>query len=138
MSNLVSVIVPVYNAQDTIKKCISSLINQQYTNIEILLVDDGSTDNSLFICQQLQLKDSRIRIIEKLNGGVSSARNMGIEHAEGVWILFVDSDDWIDDDLIENYDHFLNEYSADVIIGGLKGYEIKKDINFQKYVPIEG
>ena len=93
---LVTIIVPVYNDERYIGRCINSLINQKYSNLDILIINDGSTDNTEKICKVLSNKDKRIRVINKKNGGVSSARNMGIELAKGKYIFFIDSDDTID------------------------------------------
>ena len=101
MKKLVSVIVPIYNTSCYLDRCITSIINQTYDNIEVILVDDGSTDNSLEICKVYENKDERITIYSKKNGGVSSARNLGINCAKGEYIMFVDSDDYIELDMIE-------------------------------------
>ena len=98
---LVSIVIPVYNAEIYLKKCINSILTQTYKNIQIILVNDGSTDNSAKICEDFLKKDNRIKLINKTNGGVSSARNMGIYNCEGDYIVFVDSDDWIDSRHIE-------------------------------------
>lgn len=97
----VSIIVPVYNVEKYIERCILSIINQTHKNIEILLINDGSTDNSLKICQQYSKQDSRITVINKQNGGLSSARNAGLEKINGNYFTFIDSDDWIDARFIE-------------------------------------
>lgn len=91
-----SVIVPIYNANERVKKCLDSLINQTYQHLDIICVNDGSTDYSLEILQQYATKDSRIKVINQANAGVSSARNRGIEEARGEYISFVDTDDWIE------------------------------------------
>ena len=101
ISGKVSVIIPVYNAENYISECLESIICQTYKNIEIILVNDGSTDNSAKICKTYADLDERIKYIEKENGGVSSARNIGIENAQGKYDLFVDSDDWIKKETIE-------------------------------------
>ncbi|EIT1981457.1 TPA: glycosyltransferase family 2 protein, partial [Enterococcus faecalis] len=98
---LVSVVIPVYNVEKYVEKCLDSVINQTYQNLEIIIVNDGSTDNSLSVCQKKKLSDSRIKLINKENGGLSSARNAGIECAQGEFICFIDSDDWIELDYIE-------------------------------------
>lgn len=98
---LISVIVPVYNVENYLCKCVDSIINQTYNNLEIILVDDGSTDGSASICDEYVLKDSRVKVIHKENGGVSSARNIGIAEASGEYICFVDSDDWLELDYFE-------------------------------------
>ena len=92
----ISVIVPVYNVEKYLTQCIESILSQTYQEFELLLIDDGSEDNSGSICDHYSNIDSRVHVFHKENGGVSSARNMGIEHAKGEWVCFVDSDDWID------------------------------------------
>lgn len=92
---LVSVIVPVYNVQDYLAECINSIIRQNYTHFELLLVDDGSTDNSGMLCEQYRKKDNRIKVIHKKNGGLSDARNYGIDKALGEYLTFIDSDDYV-------------------------------------------
>ncbi len=92
----ISVIVPVYNVEKYLSRCIDSILNQSYADFELLLINDGSTDNSASICNEYEKKDSRIRVFHKENGGVSTARNLGIENAKGRWICFIDSDDWIE------------------------------------------
>ena len=98
---LVSVIVPVYNVENYIRKCIDSIIIQTYQNLEILLIDDGTPDTSGQICEDYAKRDSRIRVFHKENGGLSDARNFGIDHATGDYLTFIDSDDYIDEDYIE-------------------------------------
>lgn len=97
---LISIIIPVYNVEQYLSRCLDSVINQTYKNLEIICIDDGSTDNSGKICDEYFLKDTRIKVIHKQNGGVSSARNAGLDIAKGDYIGFVDADDWI------NIDHF--------------------------------
>lgn len=101
IANRVAIIVPVYNTEKYLNSCISSIIDQTYLNIEILIVDDGSTDSSLDICNEFAKKDRRIRVIEKKNGGVSSARNIGIINSNSEYITFVDSDDIIEKDMVD-------------------------------------
>lgn len=98
---LVSIIVPVYNTSKYLRKCVSSLIGQTYSNIEILLIDDGSTDDSGEICDAFSSQDSRVRAFHKENGGVSSARNLGLKNATGYYVTFVDADDWLETDCID-------------------------------------
>lgn len=97
---LVSVIVPVYNVGNYLTKCLDSIVNQTYTKLEIILVDDGSTDNSPSICDKYAIQDSRIKVIHKMNGGLSDARNCGLDNMIGDFILFVDSDDYLEQDAI--------------------------------------
>ena len=101
MHGLVSIIVPVYNVEQYLDRCISSLVGQTYAELEILLVDDGSTDGSGILCDRWQSRDPRIRVFHKENGGLSDARNHGLEHAHGEYICFVDSDDWCDLHFVE-------------------------------------
>lgn len=100
--NKVSVIIPIYNAEKYLDECVSSVLNQSYHNIQVILVDDGSKDNSWNICQQLRDKDSRIEIFTQENSGVSVARNKGLDVANGKWIMFVDPDDVLDPNIIVN------------------------------------
>lgn len=111
----VSVIVPVYGVVQYISQCIESLIAQTYKNIEIILVDDGSKDRCGEICDKYIKKDSRIVVYHKLNGGLTSARNYGLERATGEWILPVDGDDWIEPDTIERLIDKANETDADIV-----------------------
>jgi len=102
MQPLISVIIPVYNSELYLEVCIDSVINQTYKSLEILLIDDGSTDRSPLICDSYELRDNRIKVVHKNNEGVSSARNLGIELASGEYISFIDSDDWLE---LDAYDH---------------------------------
>lgn len=115
---LLSVIVPVYNMEKFIDKCVESIINQSYKDIEIILVDDGSTDNSGNICDIWGEKDDRIVVIHKTNGGLSSARNAGIEVAKGEYVGFVDSDDYIDADMYEDMVDAVINSQKDIIACG--------------------
>lgn len=101
MKPLISVIVPVYNVEKHLKKCVQSLIEQTYENIEILLIDDGAKDSSPAICDSFAAKDSRVRVIHKENGGVAKARNTGIESAKGEFYCFADGDDYVSNDYIQ-------------------------------------
>jgi len=116
MNPLVSIIVPIYNAENYLKKCIESILHQTYEKIQIILVNDGSTDKSLEICKSFASVDSRIIIINQKNAGVSSARNHGIEAAEGEYIGFVDSDDYLNNDMIEKLLSAITLYNADVCV----------------------
>lgn len=98
----ISIIVPVYNAEKYLDECVRSILNSSYTDIELILVDDGSSDNSGAICDKYSLIDQRVKVFHKSNGGVGSARNMGIDNATGKWIAFVDSDDWVRIDYLES------------------------------------
>lgn len=115
-NNLVTIIIPVYNVEDYITKCIESIINQTYQNLEIICVNDGSTDNSGKICDIYALNDKRIKVIHKNNGGVSSARNVGLINASGEYIGFVDPDDWIEPEMYEIMVKSSKLSCADIII----------------------
>lgn len=112
----VTVVVPVYNVEKYIGKCIESIIKQNYKNIEIILVDDGSKDSSGKICDQYAAKDTRIKVIHKENNGVSSARNYGIDNATGEYICFVDGDDYVMNDYIEYMLELIKKENADISI----------------------
>lgn len=114
MENLISVIVPIYNVENYIHKCIDSIINQTYRNLEIILVDDGSPDNCGKICDEYALKDCRIKVIHKKNGGLSDARNAGIDISTGEYLGFVDSDDYIDTDMYSVLLKNLKDNDADI------------------------
>ena len=114
----ISVIVPVYNVEAYLEKCVESILRQTYTNLEILLINDGSTDNSGDLCDQLALIDQRIRVIHKENGGLSDARNTGIEEASSDLIGFVDSDDYIDEDMYETLYRQMLESKAELSMCG--------------------
>lgn len=102
MDELISVIVPIYNSEKYLKRCIESIVKQKYDNIEIILINDGSTDNSLKIIEEFMKKDNRIVLINQENQGVSNSRNRGIEASKGKYIIFIDSDDYILEDYIDN------------------------------------
>lgn len=113
---LISIIVPVYKVEKYLEKCIDSIVRQNYSNIEVILVDDGSPDNCGEICESWMKKDNRIRVFHKKNGGLSDARNCGIEHSKGEYITFVDSDDYISEDYIMKLYYFLVENNADISV----------------------
>ena len=129
---LVSVIIPVYNVEKYLNKCITSVLNQSYRNIEIILVNDGSTDKSLEICKYFQSTDSRVKVVDKKNGGLSSARNIGLKEAIGDYVLFLDSDDYYDDmDGINQLVLSLNKEKVDVLNFYYKKYFEESEV-FQK------
>ncbi len=115
MSPLVSIIVPVYNVEKYIEKCVNSLTDQSYDNIEIILVDDGSPDKSGVICDKMSSKNTKIIVIHKENGGVSSARNAGIERANGEYICFVDGDDFVTSDYIKDMLDIAQTQNVDIV-----------------------
>lgn len=113
---LISVIVPVYNVDQYLNRSIDSILSQTYTDIEVLLVDDGSTDCSGKICDEYANKDSRVRVFHKINEGVSSARNVGLDNAKGQWITFVDADDWIDKNMYQKLYNTAVSTQADIVL----------------------
>lgn len=120
-NELISIIVPIYNSEQYLEKCINSIVNQTYKKLEIILVDDGSTDSSGKICDEYAQNDNRIRVIHKKNGGQQDARSAGIALANGTFMGFVDSDDWIDADMYENL--YQNIGSSDLVTSGLWRYD---------------
>lgn len=132
----VSIIIPVYNVEKYLKKCIESIIKQTYENIEIILVNDGSNDCSGEICNEFTLIDSRIKVLHKKNGGVSSARNAGLEIATGDYIGFIDSDDWIEEDMYEILIGLIKKYNSEIAVCGFvnNNYVINEYKNKQEKV----
>ena len=117
MSNndLVSLIIPVYRVEKYLSRCLDSVLNQDYSNIEIILVDDGSPDSSPLICDEYAQRDPRISVIHKKNGGQSSARNAGLKVAKGHYVNFLDSDDWIAPDTVSYALGLLKKYGAEAV-----------------------
>lgn len=123
---MISIVIAMYNSEKYIENCVTSILNNRYTDFEIIIVDDGSTDNSLILCKKMEKDDSRIKVYYKENGGVSSARNLGIDMASGEYITFVDSDDTV----TEEYLGLLNELiiQDDVEMGICGVYQNKRNI----------
>jgi len=117
-----SVIIPVYNAEGTLRRCLDSLVGQQFSNYELLLINDGSTDGSDVICREYANTYSCVRYFAKENGGVSSARNLGLEQAEGEYILFVDSDDYVSQDYFALLSHTLESNAVDLLMFGYRNF----------------
>lgn len=125
----VSVVVPIYNVEQYLNKCIESIVDQTYEDLEIILVDDGSTDSSPSICDEWKEKDKRVVVIHKENGGLSSARNAGLEVATGDYIMFEDSDDWLELDIVEKCVARIENDKSDLVIFGYKKVDEKsKDL----------
>lgn len=116
MKPQVSVIVPVHNAQTTLKRCVNSIIHQEYTDLELLLIDDGSTDGSGVLCDEFAAQDKRVTVIHKENSGVSDARNLGLSRARGTYLQFVDSDDWITPDATKRLVKTAEDNECDLVI----------------------
>ncbi len=131
---LISIIVPVYKVEKYIHKCINSIIDQTYKNLQIILVDDGSPDNCGKICDEYALKDNRIEVIHKANTGLSDARNVGINKANGQYIGFVDSDDYIDKTMYEDMYKLIKERNADICICNLYNVIENEDIKTMKNI----
>ena len=117
---MISVIVPIYNVEKYVNKCVGSIVNQTYTNLEIILVDDGSPDRCPEICDEWAKKDSRIKVIHKKNGGLSDARNAGMKIASGDYIAFVDSDDWIAPEMYERLLMAIKNDNSDIAACAVK------------------
>ena len=126
--DLISVIVPVYNVEEYLDRCVESILNQTYTNLEIILIDDGSTDGSERKCDEWSKRDRRIIVIHKENGGLSDARNVGIERSKGDYIAFVDSDDYIRSDMYEILLNNLKDNDADVSAGMPTSFSKEEDL----------
>ena len=118
MNEKISVIIPVYNVEPYICRCVDSVLAQTYQTLEIILIDDGSTDRSGAICDGYAVSDSRVKVIHKLNGGLSDARNVGIEASSGQYITFLDSDDWVDVAYLDTLYQLLKEKDADISVCG--------------------
>lgn len=130
--SLISVIVPIYKVQDYLKECIESIINQTYSDLEVILVDDGSPDRCPQMCDEWAKRDSRIRVVHKKNGGLSSARNAGLDVAKGEYISFVDSDDFICKDALENlYNRIKDDKSIGITSGLIYRYQDGSIYNFK-------
>ena len=124
---LISLIVPIYNVETYLRMCLDSIANQTYSNIEVLLVNDGSPDGSAAICQEFVARDSRFHYIEKGNGGLSDARNVGITRAQGEFLSFVDSDDWIEPTYVEDMYRAALLNDAEVVVSNYKKFDVKEN-----------
>ena len=131
MTGDVSIIVPIYNSEKYIERCIKSILNQTYKNFELILINDGSTDKSIDILNKYKKIDKRISIIDKKNEGVAKTRNLGIQKAKGKYVMFIDNDDFINKNYVETYYKIIKEKKLDIVIGGYervnsKGKVIKR------------
>lgn len=117
--SLISIIIPIYKVEPYLRRCVDSVLSQTYTDLEIILVDDGSPDNCGAICDEYAAKDPRIKVIHKQNGGLSDARNAGLDIMTGRYVGFVDSDDWIEPQMYERLMELMTQYDADMAFGGV-------------------
>ena len=122
---LVSIIVPIYKVEPYLRRCLDSIVNQTYTNLEIILVDDGSPDRCPAICDEYAAKDNRIVVIHKENGGLSDARNAGLNICKGDYVSFVDSDDWVEKDYISTLENLAKKNNADISVGNHQTFSIE-------------
>lgn len=143
MELLISVIVPVYNVEPYLRKCVDSILNQTYRNLEVILVDDGSPDDCPAICDEYAAKDNRVCVIHKENGGLSDARNEGMAVMTGAYLMFVDSDDLLPKDAVETLLKIAVTEKADLVIGGHNRFEdmpaepVDAEILMQRWTPVE-
>ena len=133
MSELISVVVPIYNTEKYLVECVEHILKQTYQNIEIILVDDGSTDNSGEICDTFMMQDERVRVFHQENQGAAQAKNVGLREARGQYITIVDSDDIVKENMIETLYQQVKEKNADIVIGNYYNYD-ESDGNFYFYV----
>lgn len=123
-----SIIVPVYNVEPYLRRCIDSILSQTFVDFELILVDDGSPDECPAICDEYAKKDSRVKVVHKKNGGISDARNVGLDNAVGRYIGFVDSDDWIDKDMYETLMSMAVKHQADIVSIGIRNYDYQEKL----------
>lgn len=129
---MISVIVPIYKVENYIRKCIESILNQSYRDIEVILVDDGSIDSCPEICDEYAKKDSRVKVIHKTNGGLMSARQAGVQAATGDYVGFVDGDDWLQTDMYEKVFGAISKYAPDMVVCEFfNAFENKKEVSSQ-------
>lgn len=131
---LFSIVVPVYNVEMYLHRCIDSILNQTYTKFEVILIDDGSTDSSGGICDEYEKQFSQIRVIHSKNNGVSVARNIGIKEAKGKWILFSDSDDWLEKETLEKANQIIRKNKCDVVQFGFRYVYPTSVVNMQPQI----
>lgn len=135
MDKLVSVIIPVYNVEKYLDRCIQSVLKQTYSRIEVILVDDGSTDKSGDLCEVWRTRDERLVVVHKKNGGLSDARNYGLKYATGTYVCFIDSDDFVDSRFVEVLYRLIEETSTHIAAVGLREYSEGDSIHEDDYSP---
>ena len=137
MNPVISIIIPVYNVEKWLNKCIDSILSQSYENFEVILVNDGSTDKSKDICDQYSKEDNRVKVFDILNSGQSVARNIGLKEAKGDYILFIDSDDYISDKaIIEKFINILDNNNYDFIYTSYCRFEDGNEEKITEILPI--
>lgn len=132
----ISIIVPVYNVEKWIDRCLKSIQRQSYKEFEVLLIDDGSTDNSSLICQKFVSEDNRFKYFKKNNGGLSDARNYGIDRAKGKYIIFIDGDDYVEDDYVKELFIAITKYNADIAICGFLNVRVDGSLISENRLPM--
>lgn len=130
---LFSIIVPVYNVEKYLNQCVDSILNQSCKDFELILVDDGSTDGSSAICDDYAKKDNRVKVIHKENGGQTSARNAGVDIAVSQYLVFIDSDDWVDLDYLQNFEIAIKQHNVDVVCCGM----VETTVDSKKNIPFD-
>ncbi|MGT2847152.1 glycosyltransferase family 2 protein [Streptococcus massiliensis] len=130
--SLVSIIVPIYNAEKSIEKCVHSILNQSFKDFELILMNDGSTDNTIDKLKHFQETDPRVKLIDKANEGVSTTRNRGIELASGRYIMFIDNDDYIASDYVETFFQAIETEQLDIVLGSYKRVDSQEKVLFQQ------
>ena len=125
-----SVIVPIYNVEQYIHKCVDSILNQNFKDFELILVDDGSPDSCGKICDEYAQKDERVKVIHKVNGGLSDARNFGLEKAKGEYVSFIDSDDWVDENIYSESLKYMEENDLDIVCFDVTEVRTNKNLVF--------
>ena len=131
--DLVSIIIPVFNGEKTVERCLNSVIFQTYKNLEIIIIDDGSSDKSVEICKEIIKFDPKFKLYVKNNGGVSSARNLALKKMNGSFVVFLDCDDFIHETYIERMVNAANNWGLDIVISSFENLRIKHEIDYQKY-----
>ncbi len=130
---LISIVIPVYNAEKYLKQCLNSIKNQTYKNFEVILVNDGSIDHSESICMDFVKVDTRFKYFTKVNGGASSARNLGLDNAQGKYITFIDADDWVDENHLEVLINNIKENNSDMAVSSIKKFDNVSRFKFRVY-----
>ena len=136
MDDLISIIIPAYNVEKYLNRCLETVVNQTYENIEIILIDDGSTDQTPILCDTWATKDQRIKVVHKRNEGLSAARNTGMEYATGKYVGFVDSDDWIELDMFKYLYQLINKYHVEAAFCDFRRLKDKKKVKNEKELVI--